>query len=184
MGKIPAIVVMGVSGCGKSSVGQAIADDIHGRLIEGDAYHPAENIRKMSAGKPLDDNDRRGWLERLADLLAEGAAHQKMPVLACSALKKSYRDILRSRVSGVAFVFLDLPHDVARKRVSSRPDHFMPASLIDSQFDTLEKPDMEALVFVVDATLPVATIAQNAALWLARSGGSSETAETAGAFSV
>ncbi|WP_319517423.1 gluconokinase [uncultured Martelella sp.] len=174
MGKIPAIVVMGVSGCGKSSVGQAIADEIHGELIEGDAYHPPENIRKMSEGHPLDDSDRQGWLERLADLLAEGVAGEKVPVLACSALKKSYRDILRSKVSGVAFVFLDLPHDVAKDRVANRPGHFMPASLIDSQFDTLERPDAETGVFVADATLPISTIAENAVSWWMTSGSDNE----------
>lgn len=165
LGKMNALVVMGVSGCGKTSIGQAVADDIDGRMIEGDAYHPAENIRKMSEGHPLDDADRKGWLERLSDILADETGNGVRPVLACSALKKSYREILRAKTPGLGFVFLDLPYDVARERVSSRPGHFMPASLVDSQFEALERPDSEDRVLVVDATLPVADIAEKVVSW-------------------
>jgi gluconokinase len=166
MNKMPALVVMGVSGCGKSSVGQAISDAINGTMIEGDAFHPEENIQKMSAGHPLDDTDRAGWLARLATVLSEAVANGERPVLACSALKKSYRDILRSKTPGLGFVFLELTREVAGERVSHRPGHFMPASLIDSQFAALEPPQGETNVFPVDATLPVADIAARAVTWL------------------
>ncbi|MBB3395347.1 MULTISPECIES: gluconokinase [unclassified Rhizobium] len=165
MEKMPAVVVMGVSGCGKSSVGQAISDAVNGTMIEGDAFHPEENIKKMSAGHPLTDEDRAGWLDSLATILSDAVKNGERPVLACSALKKSYRDILRSKTPGLGFVFLELTREVAGERVSHRPDHFMPASLIDSQFATLEPPHGEANIYAVDATLPIAEIARGAVAW-------------------
>lgn len=165
MNRMPALVVMGVSGCGKSSVGKAISDAVNGTMIEGDAFHPEENIKKMSAGHPLADADRIGWLTRLATILAEAVDNGERPVLACSALKESYRDILRSKTPGLGFVFLELTRDVAGARVGHRPGHFMPASLIDSQFATLEPPYGEVNVFPVDATLPIADIAARAVAW-------------------
>ncbi|OLP57791.1 gluconokinase [Xaviernesmea oryzae] len=163
---MPALVVMGVAGCGKSSVAQAIADAIGGTLIEGDAYHSDDNVAKMSAGEPLTDEDRAGWLARLAALLAEDIAHGRVPVLACSALKARYRDVLRGGAQGLGFVFLDLTREAAAARVAARPHHFMPASLIDSQFAALERPSDEACVFTADATLPIADIAAQAVRWM------------------
>ncbi|NKJ37378.1 gluconokinase [Rhizobium sp. SG570] len=165
MGRMPALVVMGVSGCGKSSVGQAISEAVNGTMIEGDSFHPEENIKKMSAGHPLTDEDRAGWLARLATILQDAVRNGERPVLACSALKKSYRDILRGKTPDLGFVFLEMTRQVAGERVSHRPGHFMPASLIDSQFATLEPPHGEANVYPVDANLPIVDIARGAVAW-------------------
>ena len=165
-----AIVVMGVAGCGKSSVAAALAERLHGRLIEGDAFHPAANVAKMRAGIPLDDADRAGWLARLADELRDECLAGGYPVLACSALKQRYRDRLRAAVPALGFVFLDLPRAVAADRVANRGDHFMPASLVDNQFATLEPPVDEPLTLTLDATLSVADIVEAAAAWCETSG--------------
>jgi gluconokinase len=157
-----ALVVMGVAGCGKTSVAQEIVARIGGRLIEGDVFHPAANIAKMRAGIPLDDADRHGWLAQLGTELAAAVAADERPVLACSALKRRYRDQLRGAVPGLGFVFLDLPREAAAARVASRPGHFMPVTLVDSQFADLEPPAGEAGVVTVDATQPVALIVAEA----------------------
>lgn len=162
---IPALVVMGVAGCGKSCVGEAIARQDGGRLIEGDQYHPAANIEKMRAGTPLTDDDRAGWLARLGEVLAERVAAGERPVLTCSALKRRYRERLREAVPGLGFVFLELSRDEAAQRVAQRPEHFMPASLVDSQFATLESPAGEPATLVVDATLPIETIGRRVVDW-------------------
>jgi gluconokinase len=162
---ISALVVMGVSGCGKSEVGKAIAQRSDGRLIEGDAFHPPANIEKMSAGTPLTDEDRAGWLIRLGQELANAVANGERPVLACSALKHSYRETLRHAVPGLGFVFLELTREVAAERMSHRPGHFMPASLVDSQFATLEPPTGEPLTLTVDATDSIASLGQQASDW-------------------
>src|SRR5262245_65033 len=142
---INALVIMGVAGCGKSSVAHAICLQSGAFAIEGDAFHPAENIRKMSAGIPLNDEDRAGWLDTLCDELRKALAAGQRPVLTCSALKQSYRDRLRSAVPGLGVVFLELTPTIATERVSHRPGHFMPATLIESQFATLEPPLNEPL---------------------------------------
>jgi gluconokinase len=149
---IPALVVMGVAGCGKSSVGAAIALASNSRLIEGDLFHPPANIQKMSAGMPLTDDDRAGWLTRLGEELEAVINAGECPILTCSALKRSYRDRLRAAVPGLGFVFLELTPETAAQRVANRPGHFMPASLIDSQFATLEAPHGEDATLTVDAT--------------------------------
>ncbi|WP_313299140.1 gluconokinase [Pseudomonas sp.] len=163
---LSAIVVMGVAGCGKSCVGAAIALRSGGRLIEGDAFHPAENIRKMSAGIPLDDDDRAGWLVRLGEELQAVMKAGERPILTCSALKRRYRDTLRAAVPGLIFVFLELTPEEAEKRVLARPGHFMPASLIDSQFAALEAPHGEPLTVPLDATQPIAVLAEAVDAWL------------------
>jgi gluconokinase len=167
---LSALVVMGVSGCGKSSVGAAIVGCSGGRLIEGDAFHPQANIDKMSAGIPLDDHDRAGWLQRLGEEMAAWVAKGERPVLTCSALKRAYRDTLRKAVPELGFVFLELTREEAAYRVSHRPGHFMPASLIDSQFATLESPAGEPCTLTVDAAEPIAELAQRVDGWLRDSG--------------
>ncbi|SHM91521.1 gluconate kinase, SKI family [Pseudomonas asturiensis] len=162
---ISALVVMGVSGCGKSAVGAEIALKSGGRLIEGDAFHPPANIEKMSAGTPLNDQDRAGWLTRLGEELAASLARGEHPVLTCSALKLIYRQRLRDAVPGLGFVFLELTKELAVERCSHRPGHFMPASLVDSQFATLEAPYGEPLTLVVDATQSIEQIGTQAAAW-------------------
>ncbi|MGJ9412557.1 gluconokinase [Aeromicrobium sp. CF4.19] len=130
---------MGVSGTGKTVVGRAVAEAMGLAFIEGDQHHPQANIDKMSAGEPLDDDDRRPWLEELGELLQANRRAGIGSVLACSALKRSYRDILRADapVDATFFLHLDLPFDVLLERMEQR-EHFMPPSLLQSQFDTLE----------------------------------------------
>lgn len=163
---------MGVSGCGKSSVGAQIAFKSGGRLIEGDAFHPAANIEKMSAGIPLDDHDRAGWLERLGVEMQACIAEDERAVLTCSALKRAYRDKLRAAVPGLGFIFLELTREEAARRVANRPGHFMPASLIDSQFATLEPPTGEALTLTLDAAAPIGQLAEEVDSWLKLQGAS------------
>jgi gluconokinase len=158
------VVVMGVSGCGKSAVGDGIAAEMGLPMIEGDAFHPPANIEKMRQGQPLQDADRAGWLARLGEELAR---HPQGAVLACSALKRAYRDVLRSHVPGLKFIHLELSQDDALLRVARRGGHFYPPSLVASQFETLEDPAGEPGVLAVDATLPVAAITRQAAHWLA-----------------
>lgn len=167
-----ALVVMGVSGCGKSSVGAAIVGRSGGRLIEGDSFHPEANIAKMSAGTPLDDQDRAGWLLRLGEEMRACIESGQRPVLTCSALKLKYRETLRNAVPGLGFVFLELTREEAANRVAHRPGHFMPASLIDSQFATLEPPTGEALTLPLDATVPIVELAQQVENWLVKHGAS------------
>ncbi len=162
---ITALVVMGVSGCGKSVVGDDIAKKSQGVLIEGDSFHPQANIDKMSHGHPLDDQDREGWLNRLGEEMATALRNGQHPVLTCSALKLIYRERLRKAVPGLGFVFLELTKEVATDRCSHRPGHFMPASLVDSQFATLEPPYGEDRTLVVDATQSISSIGTQAADW-------------------
>lgn len=154
------VVVMGVSGCGKSEVGQRLAAQLGLPLVEGDEFHPASNIEKMRSGIPLTDEDRAGWLDALARELGRrpGGA-----VLTCSALKKSYRDRLRAATPHLRFVHLALSQAEAQARVAARPGHFYPPSLVASQFATLEDPGGEAGVVVVDAGLAPDEVARRAA---------------------
>ena len=162
---IRALVVMGVAGCGKSTVGNALCERTGARMIEGDAFHPQGNIRKMSAGVPLNDEDRAGWLARLGEELAKAVAAGDTAVLACSALKRRYRDMLRAAVPELGFVYLALTPAEASERVSHRPGHFMPATLIESQFRDLEPPTGEPRVLAVNATDAMSSIVDAIAAW-------------------
>jgi gluconokinase len=130
------IVVMGVSGSGKSTVGAALAQRLRVPFADADDFHPPANIAKMTAGHPLDDDDRFPWLEAIGEWLAERCASGG--VMSCSALKRKYRDQLRGHCADVAFLHLHGTPEVIGRRQASRPGHFMPASLLASQFDTLE----------------------------------------------
>ena len=134
------IIVMGVSGSGKTVVGSALAEALGGRFAEGDRFHPPENISRMSAGMPLRDEDRWGWLDAIAIEIGEAERQGETLVVACSALKRIYRDRLRLASRHLRFVYLEVGRDVAAARVAARKGHFMPASLIDSQFADLEPP--------------------------------------------
>ena len=136
-------VVMGVSGCGKSAVGARLAQALGVRFIEGDAFHPPENVAKMRAGVPLDDADRRGWLAALRSEIARAKGAGESVVLSCSALKRAYRDILRGNGGDVRFVHLIGDRALIAQRMAARPGHFMPLSLLDSQLRDLEplQPD-------------------------------------------
>jgi gluconokinase len=157
------LVVMGVSGCGKSTLGAALARRLQVPLIEGDDFHPPANVRKMSEGIALTDADRAGWLDTLGRGLADAG---EGAVLTCSALKRAYRDRLRAAVPGLRFVFLALERDEAERRVAARPSHMFPASLVASQFATLESPVGEAGVIEVPATGPLAHSVAAVERWL------------------
>jgi gluconokinase len=162
---IPALVVMGVSGCGKSTIATALCARTGAAYIEGDDFHPAQNIQKMRAGIPLNDADRQGWLERLAQEATALLTTHHHVVISCSALKRRYRDVLRQAIPNLGFVFLALTKEEARERVNHRSGHFMPASLIDSQFRDLEPPSDEPRVLTIPATQTVIDIADIAAKW-------------------
>jgi len=129
------IVVMGVSGSGKSTVGAALAQRLRVPFADADDFHPEANIAKMTAGHALDDDDRRPWLDTIGEWLA---AHAEGGVMSCSALKRTYRDQLREHCPDVDFLHLAGTPEVIGRRQASRPGHFMPASLLASQFETLE----------------------------------------------
>jgi len=143
------IVVMGVSGSGKSTVGAALAQRLRVPFADADDFHPEANIAKMTAGHALDDDDRRPWLESIGEWLA---AHAEGGVMSCSALKRVYRDQLREHCADVDFLHLAGTPEVIGRRQASRPGHFMPASLLASQFDTLEPlaPDEHGVDVDVD----------------------------------
>jgi gluconokinase len=157
------VVIMGVAGCGKSSFAAALSQVLGWQLIEGDEFHPTENVNKMRAGIALNDADRAGWLDVLADELVHRGPHA---VLTCSALKKAYRDRLRQSVPHLRFVHLDLTREQSIARVTQRADHYFQPTLVDSQFAALEKPVNEAGVIVVDATQSIETIQAQVCAWL------------------
>lgn len=157
------IVIMGVAGCGKSSLAALVAQTQGLSLIEGDDFHSADSRAKMSQGIALTDADRAGWLDRLGDELR--AAPQGL-VLTCSALKLSYRERLRAASPGLRFVFLDITRAEAERRVATRSEHFFSSSLVDSQFATLQAPLGEAGVLRLDASLPLEQLRAQARAWL------------------
>ena len=158
------LVIMGVAGCGKSSLGAAVAQATGLRLVEGDDYHSAENRSKMSHGVALTDSDRDGWLATLSQQLS---ADREGLVLTCSALKRAYRERLRLAAPGLRFVFLDISREQAQARVALRaPLHFFSSSLVDSQFATLESPLGEPGVLRVDALNPLAQLQSEVSAWL------------------
>ncbi|MEH3086417.1 MAG: gluconokinase [Xylophilus ampelinus] len=181
---------MGVSGCGKSTVARACAERLGWAMVEGDDHHAPESVAKMHAGTPLTDADRVDWLRRLAGILErhcvlthgrEGARGPGSPggrgagagpglFLTCSALRRSYRELLRASCPGLGFVFLELEEGEALRRTGDRPGHFFPSILVRSQFATLESPRGEAGVLAVDATLPVGDIAGRVVGWLGAPG--------------
>jgi gluconokinase len=142
------IIVMGVSGCGKTTAGEALAWHFGVPYIEGDALHPADNVAKMASGTPLNDDDRWPWLEKIGEELK---AHPGGAVATCSSLKKVYRERLRKTAGeGLRFVFLKCSREVLEERMQARKGHFMPPSLLASQLATLEDPGGEAGVVTVN----------------------------------
>ena len=143
-------VMMGVSGSGKSLVGAAFARELGVAFVDGDDYHSAENVRRMASGIPLTDENRADWLQALAARIAEAHRNDEGLVVACSALKRSYRDILRSAAPRVNFILLDGPRDLIARRMETRRGHYMPASMLDSQLATLERPEPDEDIWVAD----------------------------------
>ena len=137
------IVVMGVSGTGKSTVGTLLADDLGWSFLEGDDVHPAANVAKMRAGIPLEDDDRAPWLAAIRDELSANADDGRSTVVTCSALRRAYRDVLRVARGRVRFVHLEVAPDELARRMTQREGHFMPASLLASQLATLEPLDAD-----------------------------------------
>lgn len=159
------LVVMGVAGCGKSSLGAAVAQAQALPLIEGDDHHSPASREKMRQGIALTDADREGWLAALGQLLQD---HPEGAVLTCSALKKAYRERLRTACPGVRFAFLEIDRAHAGERVAARVNtHFFSTTLVDSQFATLESPVGEPGVLRLDALLPIATLQDQVCAWLA-----------------
>jgi len=142
------IVVMGVSGCGKTTVGQALAQQLDCPFYDGDDFHPPQNVAKMANGIPLNDDDRHPWLARLHDLLAEHESRGERAVLACSALKKKYRDQLRAGNENVLFVYLHGDFDTIWQRMQTRAGHYMKAGMLQSQFGSLEAPTSDDTMWV------------------------------------
>ncbi|NKK59402.1 AAA family ATPase [Rhizobium leguminosarum bv. viciae] len=151
MNRPHAIIVMGVSGCGKSSVGEKLAEALHLAFVEGDALHPAANVEKMSKGIPLTDEDRMPWLDSIGEDMKASLEKSEGIIVSCSALKRIYRDRLRAAAGGnLFFVYLEGSRALLMKRMGERKGHFMPVSLLDSQLATLEVPTGEPGVVTVD----------------------------------
>lgn len=160
----PSTVIMGVAGCGKSSLGRTLAQAQDLPLIEGDDFHSAGNRAKMSQGIALNDADRAGWLDTLAQQLA---AHPQGVVLTCSALKRAYRNRLRQACPELRFVFLEISREAAQTRVLARAhEHFFSTTLVASQFAALEVPSAEPGVLTLDATQPLVQLQAQVNTWL------------------
>jgi len=160
------LVLMGVSGCGKSTVGEGLAAHLGWRFVEGDRLHPPENVAKMAAGQPLDDADRAGWLATLADLLADAARTGQGLVVSCSALKRAYRDRLREGDTQALFVHLDGSRDLIAARIAARTHMYMPASLLESQFAALQAPEPDEQALSLSVQQPPAELIQRIELHL------------------
>jgi carbohydrate kinase (thermoresistant glucokinase family) len=135
------LIVMGVSGCGKSTMAAALSERLGLDMVDGDDLHLPESVAKMRAGVALQDDDRWPWLDRIGDYLSQ--PHAQGRVVACSALKRVYRDRIREQAGDVCFVFLDGDFDLIQKRMHQRVGHYMQPGLLDSQFRTLEKPEAD-----------------------------------------
>lgn len=157
------VVVMGATGVGKTTVGTALAEALGFPFVDADDLHPPANVTKMSRGEPLDDDDRAPWLDAVGVWLAE----HRQGAVACSALRRDYRDRLRAAAPGTVFLHLVGPSAVIGARVASRADHFMPVSLVSSQLATLEPLEPDEAGLEIDCTLPVETIVRR---WLDHQG--------------
>ena len=159
----PRVVVMGVSGCGKTTVGRALADRLGVPYVEGDELHPPENVARMAAGIPLTDDDRWPWLDAIASRLAaaDGGA-----VVACSALRRRYRDRLRAAAPDLRLVHLHGARELLQQRLAARRGHYMPAALLQSQLDTLEPPQADEAALTLDITGSADALVARAAAWL------------------
>jgi gluconokinase len=154
----PIVVVMGVSGSGKTTVARLLAERLSCSMLEGDSLHSPESIRRMAAGTALEDLDRADWLACIAQRIAAASRDGRALVVSCSALKRHYRDVLRQGDPHLIFVHLTGPKRLIQQRMSLRHDHFMPPALLDSQFDALEVPDADEHTISCDIAQSPATI--------------------------
>ncbi len=152
---------MGVSGSGKSTIASKLAERLGWWFEDGDRFHPASNVAKMSAGHPLSDEDRWPWLQAIADEIGRVCEAGDHVVIACSALKRAYRDVLLRSRTDVRFVFLDGGKELIAERLARRKGHFMPPGLLDSQFKTLQPPQADEHPIRVSIDAPVETIVNN-----------------------
>jgi gluconokinase len=143
MPPVPVLLVCGVSGSGKTTIGTLLAKRLGWAYAEADSFHPAANVAKMAAGHPLNDADRKPWLAAIGTFIDETTTARRPAVVSCSALKRAYRDQLRAGRPNVHLIFLDAPIDVVRKRLEDRHGHFFPAELLESQYRDLEAPAPE-----------------------------------------
>lgn len=148
------IVLMGVTGCGKTTVGRLLASDLGWAFYDADDFHPAENVEKMRQGIPLSDDDRMPWLESLRNLIDSAHKENSNVILACSALKEKYREMLSHELKPVKFIFLNGPFELIKSRLEARKGHYMNPTLLASQFEALEQPSPEEAVFVDIAPTP------------------------------
>lgn len=163
-----AIIIMGVCGSGKSTLGIELANAIACPFLEGDMFHTSQAIKKMRAGEPLTDEDRWPWLDHLGHAIATEVSHGGVVIAACSALKRSYRDRLRERIAvPVRFVLLDGEREELRRRLSSRSGHYMPASLLSSQLEILERPQPDEAAIELDVGQAPAILCNQIIGWLA-----------------
>lgn len=156
------VVVMGVCGCGKSTVGKMIAGRKNWTFVEGDDLHPPSNMEKMASGKPLTDDDRWPWLDRIADEMRKIGDKGHSAVITCSALRQAYRDRLRTSGTDIRFIHLTGDPDIIRQRMELRLDHFMPPGLLDSQLATLEPAGPGESIVDIDIALTVEAAAETA----------------------
>jgi gluconokinase len=169
MAKTPAplVVVMGVSGCGKSTVGRLIAKQLQCEFLEGDELHPPRNVERMASGIALTDSDRRDWLLAVAEQIADASVARHGLIVACSALRRRYRDMLRAASGALRFVHVHGEPALLEARMKARTGHYMPASLLASQLQTLEPPTPDEHCLVLDVALAPEQIAAQAVAWLA-----------------
>lgn len=155
----PSVVLMGVSGCGKSSVGKRVAEQLDWPFLEGDSLHSPHNVAKMRRGEPLTDADREPWLHAIAAWIAACASDRRSGVVTCSSLKRRYRDTLRTQQPQLRFAWLHADRDTLLERLEQRQGHFMSAQLLDSQLQTLEPPQDDEAVIRLDAAADIQTLA-------------------------
>ena len=166
-----AIIIMGVSGSGKSTLATLLGKQLDCPFFEGDSFHSNANVEKMRKGVALTDEDRWPWLDLLGGAIGNAVRAEGVAVAACSALKRAYRDRLRIAIgTPVSFVLLEVGREELVRRLNSRPGHYMPASLIDSQLAILERPDADEQALAIDSTVPPATEADRVLHWLTDEG--------------
>ncbi|OEE69807.1 gluconate kinase [Enterovibrio norvegicus FF-33] len=157
------VIVMGVCASGKTTIGELLAKRLDRKFIDGDDLHPRANIQKMSSGEPLNDDDRKPWLERIRDAAYSLESKNEHGVIVCSALKKKYRDQIREGNSNVTFLFLDGDFELIMVRMRTRKGHFMKENMVKSQFETLDRPDNEPQTIVVSINCDIQSVVEHAA---------------------